>query len=333
MSQPFYDLCVSTTLLEPQTQRERVSQAIKLGWDAVALVHQAAAKLTEQDRCAIRPVELAALLAAAKGVREALAAAEARAGPRHGDPYTMRQLTRINIPVDDPAAAQAACSSATARGYDLVAVQPGNERLFQMACSTLECDLVSLDLCRRLPYRFKPAVVKAALARGLHFEICLAPALRDAASRRQLFANALALARETRGRGLVLSSGARSYMELRGPLDVINVATLLGLTPQQAAAAVTSAPAAVVARAVARRAYRGTLMLRVRSPEEAAAHAAEEATVREKAQQQQQKQHQQQGGAGSAEAMDVDAGAAAQAAAGAVAAKKSFAQLAGQPQR
>lgn len=50
MSQPFYDLCVSTTLLEPQTQRERVSQAIKLGWDAVALVHQAAAKLTEQDR-------------------------------------------------------------------------------------------------------------------------------------------------------------------------------------------------------------------------------------------------------------------------------------------
>lgn len=53
-----------------------------------------------------------------------------------------------------------------------MAVQPGNERLFQMACSTLECDLVSLDLCRRLPYRFKPAVVKAALARGLHFEVC-----------------------------------------------------------------------------------------------------------------------------------------------------------------
>lgn len=57
-------------------------------------------------RCAIRPVELAALLSAAAGVREALAAAEARAGPLHGSPYTVRQLTRINIPVDDPAAAQ-----------------------------------------------------------------------------------------------------------------------------------------------------------------------------------------------------------------------------------
>ncbi|KAL4420717.1 hypothetical protein ABPG75_010373 [Micractinium tetrahymenae] len=331
MSLPYYDLCVSTTLLEPQTQRERVSQAVKLGWDAVALVHQAAAKLTEQDRCAIRPVELAALLSAAKGVREALAAAEARAGPRHGDPHTVRQLTRINIPVDDPAAAQAACASAAARGYDLVAVQPGSERLFHMACSSLECDLVSLDLCRRLPYRFKPAAVKAALARGLHFEICLAPALRDAASRRQLFANALALARETRGRGLVLSSGARSYMELRGPLDVINLATLLGLTPQQAAAAVSSAPAAVVARAAARRAYRGTLTLRVRSAEEAAAAAAAEASWREKAAAQQRQQ--QEAGGGGAEAMEVDATAGTVAAAAAVVLKKSFAQSAGQAQR
>jgi len=55
-------------------------------------------------------VELASLLSAVTGVREALAAAEARTssgrGRRHGDPYTVRQLTRINIPADDPAVAQ-----------------------------------------------------------------------------------------------------------------------------------------------------------------------------------------------------------------------------------
>lgn len=102
-------------------------------------------------------------------------------------------------------------------------------------------------------------------------QICFAPALRDAAARRQLFANAVALARETRGRGLVVSSGARSYMELRGPQDAANLATLFGLTPQQALAAVTSAPAAAVARAASRRAYRGTLTVRLRTPEEVAA--------------------------------------------------------------
>ena len=62
--------------------------------------------LLAPTRCAIRLIELEALLSAAQGVREALAAAEQRGGPRHGDPYSVRQLTRINIPADDPAVAQ-----------------------------------------------------------------------------------------------------------------------------------------------------------------------------------------------------------------------------------
>lgn len=148
-------------------------------------------------------------------------------------------------------------------------------------------------------------------ATPLALQICLAPALRDVGSRRQLFANAVALARETRGRGLVLSSGARSIWELRGPLDVANLGTLLGLTPQQAQAALTTAPAAAVARAAKRRAYRGTVTLRVRSPEEAAAAEAAEreavATAAEVARQQQGKPQRQ----GGAAAMDVDGPTAA----------------------
>ncbi len=42
---------------------------------------------------------------------------------------------------------------------------------YVQACASLECDLISVDLSRRLPYRFKPALIKAALARGLHFEV------------------------------------------------------------------------------------------------------------------------------------------------------------------
>jgi hypothetical protein len=51
MSSLFYDLHVCESQLEPQTQRERVALALKLGYDGVALVHQAKATLTEQDRC------------------------------------------------------------------------------------------------------------------------------------------------------------------------------------------------------------------------------------------------------------------------------------------
>lgn len=119
-------------------------------------------------------------------------------------------------------------------------------------------------------------------------QICFTPALREASLRRQLFANALALCRETRGRGIVVSSGARSYTELRGPLDVANLASLFGLTQQQALATISSSPAAVVERAATRRAYRGTLTVRIRAAEEVAAIRAQQQQEAGEAAQQQQ---------------------------------------------
>ena len=65
-------------------------------------------------------------------------------------------------------------------------------------------------------------------------QICYAPALREETARRNIFTNALALTRATRGKGIIISSGARSAFELRGPYDVINMATLFGLSEQDA---------------------------------------------------------------------------------------------------
>lgn len=43
-----------------------------------------------------------------------------------------------------------------------------------------------------------------------------------------------ALVRATRGQGIIVSSGARTAFELRGPCDAVNLATLLGLRDDQA---------------------------------------------------------------------------------------------------
>lgn len=51
MASPFFDLHACEAQLEPQTQRERCALALRLGWDGVALVHQARAALGELDRC------------------------------------------------------------------------------------------------------------------------------------------------------------------------------------------------------------------------------------------------------------------------------------------
>jgi ribonuclease P/MRP protein subunit RPP1 len=259
----FWDLGASEAQLETDTQRERAAAALRLGYHGVAFAHQAGAALTDADRCALAPTAPAAL-------RAALGAA---AGP---GATSLRQLSRLNLPVDDPAAAQAAAAHArVVATYDLLAAQPRSERGFALACTTLDVDLISLDLGARLPYRLKPALVAAALARGVHFELAFGRALREPAARGQFFANARALCREARGRGVVVASGARAAMELRGPADAANLATFCGLTARQARRALAESPAAVVAHARARRAHRGFLTLKA-----AAAPAREAAAKR-----------------------------------------------------
>ena len=55
----------------------------------------------------------------------------------------------------------------------------------------MDVDIIAFDLSRRLPFRLKPALLQAAVKRGLHLEICYAAALREEGSRRSCFANAL----------------------------------------------------------------------------------------------------------------------------------------------
>ena len=109
------------------------------------------------------------------------------------------------------------------------------------ACSSLQVDIISLDLAHRLPFRLRPKVLAPAVERGVMFEISYACCLRDETSRRLLFSNATALARATRGRNIIISSGARTAFELRGPYDVINLSTLFGLPESHAKVKLISA--------------------------------------------------------------------------------------------
>lgn len=217
-------------------------------------------------RNSIRRLELEELLAATRGLHPIAqtSGSSSQQQQQHGSPYNLIQLTRLNLPIEDTNEAQEAASNTPVlASYDIIAVQPHSERAFAFACTSLDVDIISIDLSKRLNYRFRPDLIKTAMQRGLHFEILYAPILRDSGSRRQSFANAQALSRETRGRAIILSSGARTALELRGPYDVVNLGTFLGLSEAQAHAAVGKNCTAVVEHARKRKAFRGTLTLRV----------------------------------------------------------------------
>ena len=202
------------------------------------------------QRCTLRPVDDAALRTAAAGPGEsAQPLLSLGAGAQR-----LAQHTRLTVVASEPAhCAQLAAAGDATRSYDVLAVQAASERVFASACTTLDVDIISFDLARRLPFRLRVPAVRAALARGITFELCYSPALREPNSRRQLFANALAVVRATGGAGIILSSGAQRAFELRGPYDVANLGTLFGLSLAAAKAAVSSRTAAVLQHAAARR--------------------------------------------------------------------------------
>ena len=104
-------------------------------------------------------------------------------------------------------------------------------------------------------------MVRAAMARGVVFELCYAPVLREPTARRQMVSNALAVVRATGGAGVIISSGANRAFELRGPPDVTNLSVLFGLQPAAAKDALSTRPDAVLKRARQRRsASSGILM-------------------------------------------------------------------------
>ena len=67
------------------------------------------------------------------------------------------------------------------------------------------------------------------ISRGVAIEIPYAAGVSDSAARRNIISNATGLIRGTRGRGLLISSEANRTADLRGPYDVINLATFWGL--------------------------------------------------------------------------------------------------------
>ncbi|KAI5480526.1 RNase P subunit p30 family protein [Pseudohyphozyma bogoriensis] len=117
--------------------------------------------------------------------------------------------------------------------------------------------LVTFDpsLSPRLPFQLKRGLVNSLLRAGVMFEIVLRgmvkqdDAIGGAGSRRRNWiAGAREIVRATGGRNVVLSSGAETAGEMRGSEDIVNLCTLIGLTPAQAKDALTTNPQKAILR-------------------------------------------------------------------------------------
>ena len=163
----------------------------------------------------------------------------------------LKLLSRITVVTEDQQQVRF-IHGETVQSYDIVSVQPMNEKLFQQVAQAIECDIISLDMTSRIPFYLRHPQVKLAIDRGISFEILYAPAIRNEGLRKHTITNALELNRVCKGRNVVISSGAERIMELRGPYDVINLGLLFGLKSEQGKGAVSKNVRSVIYHAEAR---------------------------------------------------------------------------------
>jgi RNase P/RNase MRP subunit p30 len=158
------------------------------------------------------------------------------------------QLSRITVDVGTfRNAHEIHPANAVLNSYDIVAVTPGEADVAKHAIQSGIVDIISLDVSAgKLPFFLTKELVSLAVDNNVVFELDYAAAIRDPSCRRFFVGNCLSLLKYTRGKHLIFSSGAQHVLELRSPRDAAAIATLAGLSLDQAYDAMSSGVATIL---------------------------------------------------------------------------------------
>ena len=217
----FFDLNVPAWSSEEEAQKFR-NRALTFGWDCIASTTAYKRDTLKKAAAEGAPKSDLHYFVAGEGQGEADAHCKAKQ-------TTLLQISRIHLEASD-IEENINLISRCRKTYDLVSCQPVSEESFRKICTIVDCDIISIDLSKALPFRLQANHVQAALKRGLVFEISYSRLLQDDDTiRRNFFSGAKFLCRCTRGKGIILSSGTNNLLDLRSPSDIINIGSLLDL--------------------------------------------------------------------------------------------------------
>ncbi|KAI3995285.1 hypothetical protein MKX01_032087 [Papaver californicum] len=235
--------------VKKNTRLKIAVKAMELGYSGVAYNRCMKGVMSDNDRCTIFLFPLSSLLKVSPTLSDSVKFHRELLKVPLNTPF--RQYTRLTVTVENIVQAGVLNSgNPVLKTYDMVAVKPLNQTVFDHVCKVSEVDLIAIDFSERLPFRLKLPMVKAAIERGIYFEITYSHLISEIQARRQMVTNAKLLVDWTRGKNIIFTSGASSVNELRGPYDVANLSSLLGLSMERAKAATSKNCSALIARAI-----------------------------------------------------------------------------------
>ncbi|PHT45192.1 hypothetical protein CQW23_14350 [Capsicum baccatum] len=255
---PYYESDRNIVIFDKKTLKatrlKLIIKAMELGYTGIAYNRTFKGVMSESDRCSIPLFPLSSVLKLAPSLSSSVEFHRKLLNLPISEPF--RQYTRLTVFVDNASQVSALNSgNPILKSYDIVAVRPLNQLAFEQACQVSEVDIITIDLSEKLPFRLKQSMVKAAIQRGVYFEITYSSLILDAQMRRETISNAKLLVDWTRGKNLLICSAAPSVTELRGPYDVANLASLLGLQLECAKAALSKNCRTVITNALRKKCY------------------------------------------------------------------------------
>ncbi|XP_061493674.1 ribonuclease P protein subunit p30 [Rhineura floridana] len=192
-------------LAEKESLQKLVESAAHLGYSTVAINY--VVDYDEKKKEIVKPISPTELF-------KALPLVQGKSKP-------IKILSRLTLVVSDPSHCNILRATSTnIKFYDIFAVFPKNGKLFHVACTTLDVDLVCINVTEKLPFYIKRPSVNV---------------------------------------NIILSSAAEKPLQLRGPYDVANLGWLFGLSESNAKAAVSTNGRAVLLHGEARKTASGAV--------------------------------------------------------------------------
>jgi ribonuclease P/MRP protein subunit RPP1 len=93
--------------------------------------------------------------------------------------------------------------------------------MFDQSCGDLNVDIVSVPLEEKINFNLKKNLIRAAINKGIFFEISYCEFIKDMNKRTVFISNVLSLLDVTKGKNLILSSGCDNFIYHRSPYDII----------------------------------------------------------------------------------------------------------------
>ncbi|XP_077678570.1 ribonuclease P protein subunit p30 isoform X2 [Eretmochelys imbricata] len=183
---------------ERKSLQSLLEAAAHLGYSTVAINHVIDFKEKKQE--IVKPISLSELFPSLPIVQ--------------GKSKPIKIVTRLTLVVSDPSHCNVLRSTSTnIRLYDIIAVFPKTEKLFHVACTNLDVDLICINVTEKLPFYFRRPPVNMAIDRGIYFELLYTPAIKDSTMRRYTISNALSLMQICKGKNIIISSAAERKPE------------------------------------------------------------------------------------------------------------------------